>query len=59
MERVFVSVSDVASSAKTTYPTAKSAIDSLVKFGILVPSARQGGRQIWEAKDLLEKIYET
>lgn len=58
MDRAFVSVPDVVQFAETTYPTAKSAIETLQSLGVLVPHGRIRGRQIWRAEELLREVYD-
>ncbi len=58
MDRTFVAVRDIERYAQTTYPTAKSAIETLVELKILVPHARIKGRQVWRAEQLLREVYE-
>lgn len=58
MERVFVSVSDVAKYTQAQYATARTAIDHLAKLGVLSPYGRVGGAQVWVAQELLNEAYE-
>jgi hypothetical protein len=58
MQRVYVSVRDVERHCHVTYPTARSAIDTLVGLRVLVPFDRIGGRQIWQAAELQREVYE-
>jgi Fic family protein len=59
LDRVFVSVRDVKDATRTTYPTARAAIEALVSAGILVPHGRVRGRQLWRAEQLLREVYES
>ena len=59
LERVFVSAVDVAAAGKTTYPTARAAIDELVRQGILQPWGKLGAKQYWHAAEFLADVYES
>jgi Fic family protein len=59
MEHVYVAVPQIAEATHTTYPTARSAVDALVALGVLRPSQRMRGRQMWVAEELLHEVYET
>jgi Fic family protein len=59
MERVYVSVPQLADFTKTTYPTAKSAADTLAELGIIQPYRRIRGTQYWYADELLKQVYEN
>jgi len=56
MERVFVTVRDIADFARCTKPTAASALDSLERLGIvsIVPGRYP---RTWAAYEYLDKIY--
>jgi Fic family protein len=58
MDRIYVTVSALAKYAGATYPTARSAIDALVTAKILAPYGRVHGAQVWEARELLDQVYQ-
>ena len=59
LERVFVSAVDIATHSKTTYPTARTAIDDLVRVGVLEPWGKLGSRHYWHAAAFLADVYES
>jgi Fic family protein len=57
MERVFITVKDIAEFAGCSRPTAKTAIDSLSRLGIL--SSKPGVYPArWVAQQLLDEVYQ-
>jgi coenzyme F420-reducing hydrogenase gamma subunit len=56
---VYVTASRLAESIKTSYPTARAAIDTLVALGILAPYGCVRGAQVWEAQERLRNVYES
>ncbi len=58
MERVYLTVSQVAEHAQVSYNTARAAVAALEQAGILRPYGRVRGVQLWEAAELLHEVYE-
>lgn len=58
MERVYVSIPEVAAATKRDYRTAKAAIETLAQLGIV--SAMVGSYpQRWVARELLDHVYQS
>lgn len=57
--RVFVSVPQIRDATRSSYPTARAAIESLTALGILDPFTRISGTQYWVANELARSIYEA
>lgn len=58
LRQVFVSVPEIANYTGSTYPTAKAAVDQLVKLGVVAPWGKLAGRQYWHAAEVLAEVYE-
>lgn len=59
IERVFVSVGDVATATGVSVPTARSAIGVLEEVGLLQHGPRVRGKQLWVAREVLDELYAT
>lgn len=57
VERVYVSVSDIAGHTSTSVPTARHAIGTLEEVGLLRPGPRVRGKQFWVAQEVLDELY--
>lgn len=57
MERVIVTAPEIATATRCTYATARTALDSLVRLGIVEPLARSHPQRWW-ARELIAEIYE-
>ena len=58
-DNVLVSVRQLKDAFATSAPTAKTIIDNFVKLGILEPYGRVGKRQMWIARELFTRVYES
>jgi Fic family protein len=58
IEKVIVSVQDVADYANCAYNTARAALDSLTEQGIVRP-VPGSSPQRWIAQDIIDRVYET
>lgn len=57
IDRVYVSVGDVAKQTSTSVPTARKAIDVLVEVGVLRLGPRLRGKQYWVAQEVIDELY--
>lgn len=58
IDRVYVSVPDIAAHTATTAPTARSAIGVLEEVGLLQTGPRIRGRQYWVAREVIDELYD-
>lgn len=58
IDRVYVSVSDVAKQIATSVPTARKAIGVLEAAEVLRPGPRLSGKQYWVAQEVIDELYE-
>lgn len=59
LRNVFVSVADIGGHTGTSYPTARNAIDEMVRSGILESWGKLGAKQYWHAAEFLADVYES
>jgi Fic family protein len=58
IDRVFVSIGDIARLTATTVPTARNAITVLEGLGILKLGPRIRGKQFWVAQEVIDELYQ-
>jgi Fic family protein len=59
MEQVVVAVRDIESYTQTSNPTARTAVQEMVRLGILRPDKQSSRGQLWVAEELLQSVYEA
>lgn len=59
VQRLVVSVSDVAKFTNTSYPTSRTGLDQLAAEGVVTSVGRMGGKEIWIAEQLMREIEVT
>jgi Fic family protein len=57
IEKVYVSVGDIAERTGTSVPTARNAIGVLEEVGLLQPGPRVRGKQFWVSREVLDELY--